>query len=359
MTRRFLWGLLLAVALSALGADSAHGQLIRCPSYPPPPDGSPVRNLSPPAVYGPAVEGGVLASHDGVWSGRVLRMTRRWQRFENGCWVDIAGATASTYVPTAWDIGRRLRLRVSATGFTGTAVEARSEPTAAVTSQYVPAPTPTPTPTATPTPTPTATPSAPAPLAELPLIAFPTATVAGTGLATATLQWGERPEITGRLARPGGRPVPRAGLTVTSRLDMPGAAPVRLGQVRTDTRGAFRYTPPTGPSRTITFGFTDAAALRTASVILRVIPRISLRVSARVSITGRVTGAPAGVRKLVELQASNGRSWHTFATTRTAAAGGTFTHRARLPGRPIRALVRAEPGWPFLTGTSPPATARR
>ena len=113
---------------------------------------------------------------------------------------------------------------------------------------------------------------------------------------------------------------------------MPGAAPVRLGQVRTDARGGFRYTPAPGPSRTITFGFTDAAALRTTAITLRVVPRISLPLSARGSITGRVKGAPAGVRKLVELQATNGRAWHTFATTRLAT-GGTFSHRARLrPG---------------------------
>jgi hypothetical protein len=173
------------------------------------------------------------------------------------------------------------------------------------------------------------------------------------------VQWGERPQITGTVARPGGRPVSGARLSITSRLDMPAAAPVRLGTVSTDARGGFRYTPATGPSRTVTFSYTDAVTVRTASVTVRVIPRISLRVGGRGTITGRVKGAPAGVRKLVELQVSNGRSWHTFATTRLAAAGGRFTHRARLPGRTMRAYVRAEPGWPFLTGTSPPATARR
>ena len=90
----------------------------------------------------------------------------------------------------------------------------------------------------------------------------------------------------------------------------------------------------------------------------------SLRNKHAVTFKGKIAGAPAGVRKTVELQALDGRKWRTFATTRVAQKGGTFTYRyrfmrtTRLTAYKFRALVRAEKGWPFMTGTSSAKTVK-
>jgi hypothetical protein len=70
-----------------------------------------------------------------------------------------------------------------------------------------------------------------------------------------------------------------------------------------------------------------------------------------------VSGAPPGIAKRVQLQALRDGVWRTFATTRLKATGGGFSLRPRTPARRIRARVLAEPGWPFVTGTS--GAARR
>ncbi len=313
-------------------------------------------NVTPPRVAGSAIEGERLRGDEGIWSGTVLRLSRRWQRDEGG-WVDVGEGGA--YDLGAADVGHRLRLKVSALGL-GVTVSAVSAPTAIIEPRVVITPTPTPTPT--PAPTETATPAPVlAPPAALPapeLIAFPQAAFPG-GLPAITVRWGERPAITGELVRPDGRPVADARLWVTSRLEMRGAVPMTLGWVTTNALGRFAYTPPPGASRALTFAFADSAALRTSQVTIRVRPRITLRFTRGGLIAGRVAGAPFGSQPRAELQSRVGPMWRTFATTRLSAIDGTFAARPRTTRRRVRVLIRAAPSWPFETGTSAAVTRGR
>ena len=92
--------------------------------------------------------------------------------------------------------------------------------------------------------------------------------------------------------------------------------------------------------------------------------RRSLRNKHAVTFSGKVAGAPAGVRKIVELQALDGKKWRTFASTRLAKKGGKFTYRYRFTRttRPtvyqFRAIVRGEKGWPFATGQTKPSKVK-
>ncbi len=334
-------------------------------------------NVVAPSISGLPIEGRTLEGDRGEWLGKIIAFSRNWQRLESGLWSDIPRAYNPTYTLSAADVGHRVRLRVLAVGI-GSTTSAVSEPTlnirrlgVLIPTEPVPTHTPTPTPTATATPTPTATPaptataspaptaappdSLPGPLA-MPLIAFPQAAFRG-GLPAVTVRWGGRPAISGAVVRRDGRPVPGARLWVTSRLEMLGAAPEPLGWVRANLRGRFLYTPPAGPSRALTFAFADSAAVRTASVAIRVVPRITLRFTRAGSISGRVAGAPPGARPVVELQSPVGPTWHTFSTTRLSALDGTFAARPRTAARRVRALIRAGASWPFETGTS--AAVRR
>ncbi len=332
-------------------------------------------NVVAPSISGVPIEGRTLVGERGEWLGKIIAFSRNWQRLESGLWSDIPRAYNPTYTLSAADVGHRVRLRVLAVGI-GSTTTAVSQPTinirrlgVLIPTEPVPTYTPTPTPTATATPTPTATPaptvspaptvvppvSLPGPLAP-PLIAFPQAAFRG-GLPAVTVRWGGRPAISGSVVRPDGRPVPGARLWVTSRLEMLGAAPETLGWVRANLRGRFHYTPPAGPSRAVTFAFADSAAVRTASVAIRVVPRITLRFTRAGSISGRVAGAPPGARPVVELQSPVGPKWQTFSTTRLSALDGTFAARPRTSARRVRALIRAGASWPFETGTS--AAVRR
>lgn len=85
------------------------------------------RNTVAPAVTGTAQVGQTLAVSNGTWAGNAATYTRQWQK--NG--VNIAGATATTYVPVAGDVGGVIRAIVTATNSTGS-VSATSNSTAAV-----------------------------------------------------------------------------------------------------------------------------------------------------------------------------------------------------------------------------------
>lgn len=87
-----------------------------------------------PTITGQAVQGATLTATGGQWTGaQPMTFAFQWRRCGTGggnC-VNIAGATAATYVLTAGDVGRRLRVRVTATNADGS-VAATSAPTAVV-----------------------------------------------------------------------------------------------------------------------------------------------------------------------------------------------------------------------------------
>lgn len=84
-----------------------------------------------PGLSGDPVEGGTLTASDGAWSGTPA-ITTSWRRCDAGgaACEAIPGAAGASYTPTAADVGRRLRARVTATQ--GRSVSSDSEPSGVV-----------------------------------------------------------------------------------------------------------------------------------------------------------------------------------------------------------------------------------
>ena len=84
-----------------------------------------------PEVAGTPIEGNALTASDGSWSGTPA-LSHSWLRCDadGGACETIPGAAAASYTPTAADVGRRLRARVTATQ--GRAVSSDSGPTEVV-----------------------------------------------------------------------------------------------------------------------------------------------------------------------------------------------------------------------------------
>jgi hypothetical protein len=82
----------------------------------------------PPRTEGTARRGSALVARAGTWTNAPESFAYRWQRQDGPGWDDIAGATATRYVPASADVGRRLRIVVVATNADGSA-SAASAPT--------------------------------------------------------------------------------------------------------------------------------------------------------------------------------------------------------------------------------------
>ena len=81
-------------------------------------------NTERPAVTGSAVQGAVLSSTNGAWSGtQPITFTRQWYRCDSALLScsPLAGATGTTYSPTDADVGFPLRVSVTATNMAGSA----------------------------------------------------------------------------------------------------------------------------------------------------------------------------------------------------------------------------------------------
>jgi hypothetical protein len=97
-------------------------------------------NASPPTISGAPQQGQTLTAGHGTWNGgQPQTYAYQWRRCDSvgGSCVDIGGATASTYVPTADDIGHTLRARVTARNSIG-ARSSTSTPTGVVSKGGVP-----------------------------------------------------------------------------------------------------------------------------------------------------------------------------------------------------------------------------
>jgi hypothetical protein len=86
---------------------------------------------SRPAISGDPTEGQQLTTSNGAWSG-TPSFAYEWRRCDaqGAACAAIPGAGAATYTPTADDVGRRLRTRVTATQ--GGSASSDSEPTAVI-----------------------------------------------------------------------------------------------------------------------------------------------------------------------------------------------------------------------------------
>jgi hypothetical protein len=92
-------------------------------------------NTRRPAIAGPASTAYVLSASTGAWTGTApIAYATQWMRCTTtavaSC-ADIGGATSAYYQPVAADVGRRLRVRVTAANSRST-VSAVSDGTAAV-----------------------------------------------------------------------------------------------------------------------------------------------------------------------------------------------------------------------------------
>ena len=87
-------------------------------------------NTALPTISGTMRDGEMLSSTTGTWTGSgPITYSHQWRRCDSGggsC-ADIPGATGATYVLTPADVGKRLRVRVTAENSAGPA-SAESEP---------------------------------------------------------------------------------------------------------------------------------------------------------------------------------------------------------------------------------------
>ena len=100
------------------------------PPPPPPPTDTAPANTVPPSITGTLVAGSTLTANVGTWSGTTpMTFAIRWTRCSlNGGCSTISGATASTYRLTSKDVGRTIRISVTATNVKGssTVISART-----------------------------------------------------------------------------------------------------------------------------------------------------------------------------------------------------------------------------------------
>ena len=89
------------------------------------------RAAAAPAISGEAEENQILTASTGTWERQPERYTVRWQRCAGGVCEPVANATELTYRASGSDVGRRLRVEVTATNAGGSAV-AVSVPTGVV-----------------------------------------------------------------------------------------------------------------------------------------------------------------------------------------------------------------------------------
>ncbi len=86
-------------------------------------------NTSLPTISGAPKEGKTLVASTGSWSGSPTSYAYQWRRCDSSgasC-ADIAGATASSYLLGSADVGKTLRVVVTATNSAGSA-SATSDP---------------------------------------------------------------------------------------------------------------------------------------------------------------------------------------------------------------------------------------
>jgi hypothetical protein len=342
-------------------------------------------NTELPAIQGAATEGEILYAYDGIWQNAVGAATYRWKR----CSADLTGcvpvSAAASYRLQAADVGKRLQLEVTRVNDIGEAVAATSAATDAVQARPATAPPVITKPVEGP-----AGPAGPtgpgggngangangaagrtivlhlnghnaAASASL------KASFTASGRGTLRSAYGKKVLVTGRLLAPGGTPISGAKLQVLQQDKLLGAAMVPAGEVTTDATGTFRFVTTAVRSRTIRFAYRvhleDATFASTTDISLGVIAKLSLSASPRslrnghaVVFRGSVAGAPAGARKVIELQVKKGSRWMTFRSTRLRA--GRYSERYRFTrtrGRVtyvFRARVREEAGFPFLTSHS-------
>ena len=95
----------------------------------------PPSNLALPSISGPGSVGQTLTESDGLWTGtEPITYTRRWLRCNaaGAACAAVTGQTSTTYPVTQADLGKRIRVEVTADNASVGTVTATSTPTAAI-----------------------------------------------------------------------------------------------------------------------------------------------------------------------------------------------------------------------------------
>jgi hypothetical protein len=338
-----------------------------------------------PQVAGTPAVGQPLTGSDGTWRGAAT-YDFYWERCptDTTC-TALVDAPGRTYVPTAADVGSRMRFLVVATNDVGEWTVSTSPYSAPVTRSatdtgagggaHGPAGPSTPSGAAGDDAKADQTPVARDAAAPRPVVlngrgatSDPRLTIVGrTKLRT---RFASANRIAGRLTNASGEPIAGAVLQVTARHSAAGAAAAPLGTTVTGDDGGFSFTAAGGPSRRIDVAYRtrlgDERPAVTVSVRLTVRAVVSLRVRAArpgrtTWLTGRLKHLPRrGVQ--IQVQALDGRRWRTFDTTSTRRGGlFRFGYRFKPPaaGRTfhLRVLVNS-PIYPFARGASRAARVR-
>src|SRR5437867_11404206 len=115
MKRQRIGRRLLVVLATAVVACAAAGAVALARSLAAP------ANTSPPTISGTAKEGSTLTARNGTWSNSPTSFAYQWRRCatDGTACGDITGATKQTYSPVAGDVGRTLRIEVTASNADG------------------------------------------------------------------------------------------------------------------------------------------------------------------------------------------------------------------------------------------------
>ena len=132
--RRGMLGTTVAIAVAAFVIGAAFGQPGSGQAA-----GTTPLNTALPTLSGAAQEGQTLATSKGGWSGDPTSYAYAWSLCDagGGSCSAISGATAETYKPATTDVGKTLRVTVTATNAGGSA-QATSAPSAVVSSAAAP-----------------------------------------------------------------------------------------------------------------------------------------------------------------------------------------------------------------------------
>jgi hypothetical protein len=97
-------------------ATSAASATIAAATPPPPPPPAAPTNTTPPAIGGSAVEGQTLTASTGTWTGSPTSFAYQWQDCDSAgeACTSASGATGSSYTLGSGDVGRTVRVVVTA-----------------------------------------------------------------------------------------------------------------------------------------------------------------------------------------------------------------------------------------------------
>ncbi|MEH3054101.1 MAG: hypothetical protein PGN13_08875 [Patulibacter minatonensis] len=285
--------------------------------------------------------------------------------------VDLAGLAGGGHTLKATAVDRAGNARTSTLG--AVRVQAAATPTPMPTAAPTQGATSTATPTAAATPTPTPGPSTGAPTPDPPSL-VPNGSggdvasgrlVSDRKSAAATVSFGAKLRLTGRLVDAAGTPITGARLQTWSAV--PGGAPTQVGELRTDAKGRYEWALAPGANRTLSISYEAyagrperrvtqafAVSVQAAIALQLASARVPARGTATATGTVRFDGIPAG-GVVVEIRARSGSRWLSGGAVRTDARGRfRWKHRFGIARGTyaLQARMLRDPTLPALPGAS-------